>query len=138
MRHIAYRAKRKDTLATIAKRFNTTPQALAELNNLGRKARKLQGRLLTIPVQVAVAEAVPAAAKPVKVEPTTLKAEIVNKYYTVKKGDTLYALAKRFNVTARLLSAWNNLKTRVALKPGKRIIVAKLRDGKSAAGEGEG
>ena len=35
-------------------------------------------------------------------------------------------------MTARLLTAWNNLKTRVALKPGKRIIVAKYQDKKGA------
>jgi membrane-bound lytic murein transglycosylase D len=49
------------------------------------------------------------------------------KYYTVKKGDTLFSLAKRFNVTAKILSAWNNLKSKVALKPGKRLIVAKYQ-----------
>jgi membrane-bound lytic murein transglycosylase D len=141
VKHVAYRAKRKDTLSSIAKRFNTTPQTIAELNNLGKKGRKLHGRLLTIPVQVASADSEAPAAKPAKAEPAvTAKAEIVNKYkyYTVKKGDTLVALAKRFNVTARLLSAWNNLKTRVALKPGKRIIVAKYRDGKSASAEESG
>ena len=48
------------------------------------------------------------------------------KYYTVKKGDTLISLAKRFNVSSKLLSVWNNLKQRVALKPGRRIIIAKF------------
>jgi membrane-bound lytic murein transglycosylase D len=48
-----------------------------------------------------------------------------NRYYTVKKGDTLYSLAIKFKVTTAILSAWNNLTEKVALKPGKRIIVAK-------------
>jgi membrane-bound lytic murein transglycosylase D len=47
------------------------------------------------------------------------------KYYTVKKGDTLESVARRFSVTTTLLTAWNNLKARVALRPGKRLIVAK-------------
>ena len=46
-------------------------------------------------------------------------------FYTVKKGDTLASLAKRFNVSAKFLAAWNNLKAKVALRPGRRIIVAK-------------
>ena len=82
--------------------------------------------MLTVPVQIASAEAEPTTAKPARA--TRAKAEVFNKYYTVKKGDTLSSLAKRFNVTARLLSAWNNLKTRVALRPGKRIIVAKFQE----------
>jgi membrane-bound lytic murein transglycosylase D len=46
----------------------------------------------------------------------------------VKKGDTLDALAKRFNVSTRVLSAWNKLKNRIALKPGHRIIIAKFTE----------
>ena len=91
--------------------------------------RQLRGRLLTVPVQLASIAAETPAVKPVRPE---VKAEPFNKYYTVKKGDTLFALARRFNVTARILSAWNNLKTRVALRPGKRIIVAKYLDKKGA------
>ena len=138
VRNAHYRAKRKDTLASIARRFKTTPETIADLNNLGRKARgHLRGRLLTVPVQVASAAAEPAPAaaaaaaaeRPARVRP---KAEAFSRYYTVKKGDTLGALARRFNVTTRILSAWNNLKLKVALKPGKRIIVAKYQEKKGA------
>jgi membrane-bound lytic murein transglycosylase D len=63
----------------------------------------------------------------VKSEPAAQVAEKkdLNQYYTVKKGDTLYSLARRFKVTTAILSAWNNLTEKVALRPGKRIIVAK-------------
>ena len=137
VRNALYRAKRKDTLTTIARRFKTTPETIAELNNLGKKARHLRGRLLTVPVLIASADAEPAVAKTArartKAEPKAeSKSEGFNKYYTVKRGDTLSALAKRFNVTARLLSAWNNLKTRVALRPGKRIIVARYQEKKGS------
>jgi membrane-bound lytic murein transglycosylase D len=50
----------------------------------------------------------------------------LNKYYTVKKGDTLYSLATKFNISAKFLALWNNLKGKLALQPGKRIIVAKF------------
>ena len=132
VKNVQYRAKRRDTLASIARRFNTTPQSIAELNDLGQRARgNLKGRLLTIPVQAAWSEG--EAAKPARAEAKPQpKVDEFNKYYTVKKGDTLHSLAKRFNVTARLLSAWNNLKTKVALKPGRRIIVAKYQEKKGA------
>jgi membrane-bound lytic murein transglycosylase D len=143
VRNIAYRAKRKDTLASIARRFNASPEVIAQLNSLGKKgARHLHGRVLTIPVQLASApkegapSTVQSEAKPEpKPEPTVAKAQthrpkVVEfiKYYTVKRGDTLFSLARRFNVTARILSAWNNMKSRVALRPGKRIIVAKYQE----------
>lgn len=134
VRHVQYRAKRKDTLAAIARRFKTTPQSIAEINNIGKRTRSLHGRVLTIPVPVAAADAEPQggkAATPAKAEAKAQPA-VTNKYYTVKKGDTLFSLARRFNVTTRILSAWNNLKTRVALRPGKRLIVAKYQDRKGA------
>lgn len=121
IRHVRYRAKRKDTLASIAKRFNTTTQAIAELNNLG-KSRRFRGKDLLVPLpgEVVLPTAVASQA------PTPEEKKGFNKYYIVKKGDTLSALAKRFNVSTTLLSLWNNLKTKVALRPGKRIIIAKF------------
>ena len=150
VRNVQYRARKRDTLASIARRFNTTQQAIAEVNNLGKRKVKLAGRVLTVPVQVASAEAETHAAKPAQGEAkgetrgeakkAVAKAEPkeFHKYYTVKKGDTLASLARRFNVTARLLTAWNNLKTRVALKPGKRIIVAKYQEKKGSLVKDEG
>ena len=135
VKNVQYRAKKKDTLASIARRFKTTPQTIAELNQLGQKASKnLRGRLLTVPVQVASADVEQPVLKSAGAEPKVQPKAVVgfNKYYTVKKGDTLSSLAKRFNVTARILSAWNNMKMHVALKPGKRIIVAKYQ-GKNGA-----
>jgi len=133
VRHVQYRAKRKDTLASIARRFNTTPQTIAELNSIGKRSRSLRVRLLTVPVQVAKAESDAPALKAAQAEAKApAKVAQFNKYYTVKRGDTLSSLARRFNVTARILSAWNNIKTKVALRPGKRIIVAKYQDKKGA------
>jgi membrane-bound lytic murein transglycosylase D len=132
VKHVEYRVKRKDTLATIAKRFKTTPQTLAELNNIGKRTRSLHGRLLTVPVLLGSDDTELQSAQPAKAEAEPHSAEWLNKYYTVKKGDTLSSLAKRFNVTTRLLSAWNNLKSKVALKPGKRIIVARYQEKRGA------
>src|SRR6185369_7380874 len=117
-----YRAKKQDSLKSIASRFNTTPERLAELNHL-KPGSRLRGKTLKVPVQTVV------QMKPSHNQPDNRNYASVdtvgNRYYTVKKGDTLYSLAKRFKVTTAILSAWNNLTEKVALKPGKRIIVAK-------------
>ena len=123
-----YRAKKRDTLASIAKRFGTTTSTLEELNHLG-KHRRLQGRTLTIPIMMSSAAESTAKAS-LKPAVTAKTEKTFNKYYTVKKGDTLASLARRFNVSASILSAWNNIRTKVALRPGKRIIVAKYMEKK--------
>jgi membrane-bound lytic murein transglycosylase D len=121
--YVRHKMKRKESLAAVAKRYNTTPQQLAELNHLTKKSR-LKGKSILVPV---VSESAPqVAAVPVTEKKKDLSREF-NKYYTVKKGDTLRSLAKRFNVAEKILSAWNNMKgKRVALRPGRRIIIAKF------------
>ncbi|MEI7817289.1 MAG: LysM peptidoglycan-binding domain-containing protein [Desulfuromonadales bacterium] len=119
-----YQVRKKDSLKSIANRFSTSPAILAELNGLSAKSR-IAGKSLLVPVKQTVdfthegrtASASKAAAK-----------GSYAKYYTIKKGDTLSSLSKRFNVSAKLLSAWNNMKSKVALKPGRRIIIAKFTE----------
>lgn len=119
-----YRAKKQDTLKSVAARFNTTPERIAELNHLKTSA-KVRGRTLLVPVQSAVNTKSAHKFKPAETAQAARGESRKNLYYTVKKGDTLYALAKKFKVTTAILSAWNNMTEKVALKPGKRIIVAK-------------
>jgi len=119
-----YKAKKQDTLKTVAARFSTTPERLAELNHV-KSTSKLRGKTLLVPVQSAIGTKSAHKTEATEPEQTAAAGNQENRYYTVKKGDTLYSLAKKFKVTTAILSAWNNLTEKVALKPGKRIIVAK-------------
>ncbi len=114
-----YQARKKDSLKTIARRFGTSPETLSELNGLSKKTR-IAGKSLIVPVRQTVDFSHEGRAH------ASVKKGNFAKYYTVKKGDTLDTLAKRFNVSTKLLSSWNNLKNKVALKPGRRIIIAKF------------
>jgi len=125
-----YRAQKKDTVASIARKFGTTTEKLAELNNLKPKAR-IRGKNLLVPVQLASAPVPKPEVAKTATSRQDVAAKELNKYYTIKKGDTLYSLAKRFKVTTAILSAWNNLTEKVALRPGKRIIVAKYSAGEN-------
>ncbi len=116
-----YKAKKQDTMQSVAARFSTTPERIAELNHLKTNS-KLRGKSLLVPVQSSVSMKPAHKSEP---EQAALTGGEENRYYTVKKGDTLYSLAKRFKVTTTILSAWNNLTEKMTLKPGKRIIVAK-------------
>lgn len=117
-----YRAGKRDSLKSIARRFGTSPAVLTELNSLNAKSR-LTGKILIVPAR----QTVDFSHEGRTARSASSKGNF-SKYYTVKKGDTLGALAKRFNVSPKLLTAWNNLKTTVALKPGRRIIIAKFTE----------
>jgi membrane-bound lytic murein transglycosylase D len=115
-----FQARKKDSLKTVARRFGTSVEALSELNGISKNSR-IAGRKLVVPVKQTVDFSHEGRSAHASAKKGTFA-----KYYTVKKGDTLDALAKQFNVSARLLSTWNNLKSKVALKPGRRIIIAKF------------
>ncbi len=126
-----YTARKNESLKSIARRFGTTPAMLAELNSLDTKS-KVKGRTLIVPVKQTV-----DFSKEGRTARNAGSKGSYAKYYTVKKGDTLDSLAKRFNTTTKLLTAWNNLKVKVALKPGRRIIIAKFtsKNGEMAPAE---
>jgi membrane-bound lytic murein transglycosylase D len=125
-----YKAGKRDTLVSIAGRFGATSEALAELNHL-KKGARLKGKTLIVPVLTAATD-ISGDLKAERPVSRNKNGRAFIKYYIVKEGDTLIELAKRFNVSARILAAWNNLKERIALHPGKKIIVAKYVEKKGA------
>ncbi len=122
-----YTASRKDNLKQLARRFGSSAGELAELNGLNVKDR-IAGRSLIIPVKQSVNFAQEGRREAPGADAAALT------YYTVRKGDTLHSLARRFNVSVKVLTAWNNLKHAVALKPGKRLIVARATKAASSKG----
>jgi LysM repeat protein len=54
----------------------------------------------------------------------TLQSTPVDKFYTVKQGDTLYNISKRFGLTVDNLKALNNL-TDSSIKIGEKLVVVK-------------
>ena len=129
-----YAARKKDSLARIASRFGTTADILAELNGISKKS-SISGKTLVVPVKQTVNFAHDGKSPPAKSSTAGFM-----KYYTVKEGDTLESLSKQFNVSTKLLAGWNKIKSTVALKPGRRIIIAKYteKDGKMSVADKEG
>lgn len=124
-----YRVKKRDTLQAIARRYGTSAGALAEVNKL-KPTSNIRGRTLLVPVPAAPEDTAERAVA--KASPQKDQSREFNKYYTVKRGDTVASLSKKFNISQRILAAWNNLKGKMALHPGKRIIVAKYVEKKGA------
>lgn len=91
-----------DTLYGIAKKYNTSVQKLRELNNLNTDILQI-GDVLTVPTE---GEENPE--------------ECV--IYTVKKGDNLYNIAKKYNSTVDEIKRYNNLINN-NLSIGQKIII---------------
>jgi membrane-bound lytic murein transglycosylase D len=101
-----------DTLASVAREYRVTEEALAAANQLreGDGIAGVEG--LAIPAAPPAAAAA-AAAPPVAHE----------RLYTARKGDTLVTIADRYGVSLNQLRHWNEI-TSTLVKPGRRLYVA--------------
>lgn len=95
-----YTVEKGDSLYQIAKKFGTTTDAIINLNNLKNNNLTI-GQKLKIP------------------ESNQNNNKIT---YTVKKGDSLYQIAKKYNTTVDSIIKKNNLKTN-NLNIGQKLII---------------
>lgn len=93
-----YTVQQGDTLFSIARRFNSTVQAIAAANNIVNPNLIYPGQVLTIP------DGVPGTPPPATPPPPTGSST-----YIVRPGDTLGLIALRFGVTIQALAAANNI-----------------------------
>jgi len=104
-----YRVKRGDTLLKIARMFNVTVQELRDWNNL-ESDQITTGAILHIGGEE---DALAANLD----EGDALR-------YTVRQGDTLWSISKRFGVDLSDLRRWNRHSTRV-IRPGDELVIRK-------------
>ena len=91
---------------------------------LRRSEKALNERLNRISKRVAANKptktAAPSKAKVVKKPKPAAKPA---QYHTVKKGDTLYGIARQYELTVNDLQRLNKLKANAVLFPGQRLLV---------------
>jgi peptidoglycan endopeptidase LytE len=114
-----YQVKRGDTLAMIAKKYAVNPETLKEINNLRGDGIRYK-QVLTIPTTGPATGS--AGVKQVTVK--AIKSTAPLSSYTVKKGDSLYSIAKKTGVSVSAIKETNHLRSN-ALKPGRKIMLAK-------------
>jgi membrane-bound lytic murein transglycosylase D len=122
-----YRVKSGDTLSGIAKKQGVSLASLMKVNNLSAKSVIVTGQSLKIPGAATTASSAPktapAPATTVKAAPAGITGGTVS--YTVKKDDTLWALANRYSTTVDALASINNFTSTTELKVGQVIRVPK-------------
>ena len=105
---VKYKVKRGDTLASISKKFGTSSKALLSANSLKSEAQVTEGKILKIPVKQQEKATQVASGKKGKSKKTAAAEPTVIKY-TVKKGETLTQIAKRYSTTKAEIMKLNHL-----------------------------
>lgn len=99
-----YTVKKGDALSVIAKKYNTTVKALQSLNNIKDPNKIYVGQKL-------------------KISSSASTASNKKQYYTIKSGDTLSGISKRFNTSIKTLQNWNGIKSANKIYAGQKIRV---------------
>ncbi len=111
-----------DTLYSISKKYGSSVQAICDANKIGGSDIKV-GQKLVIPTGGEAAkpslpvETAPAATKP------AVSTAAESGWYTVKKGDTWYAISRLYSVNVKELYALNNADANTGLKAGQKVKV---------------
>lgn len=103
--YITYTVKKGDTLYGIANSYNITPSSLITYNNLSSTTLNV-GQTLKIPIENIGTE-----------EKST---EFIE--YTIKKGDSLYSIARTYGISVNDIMKFNNLTTNL-LSIGQMIKI---------------
>ncbi len=102
-----HRVRRGETLSEIAARYGTTVSEIARFNNIYRDNYIVAGQVLKIPRAGALSSG--SAGETVIT-------------YSVRRGDSLWLLANRYNTTTKKIQDLNNLKT-VNLHIGQKLKI---------------
>ena len=110
--------KRGETLASLAKHHHVALADLKRWNHL-RNNKVQAGEELMI----AAAISPERKAKHAGSHMAEAKPSKKIKHYTVKRGDTLFSIAQKFDVAVPDIQRWNSLKNKSTIKPGVKLAL---------------
>jgi len=122
---IRYRVRNGDYLGRIAKRYGVGVSQIKRWNGLRSNNLRIGQRLTIYPRNYKSAS---TSKRKKTTKKTTPKVTPTGKYttYTVKKGDSLWIISKKFpKVSVEQIKNWNNIWSVKSLKPGTKLKIYK-------------
>jgi membrane-bound lytic murein transglycosylase D len=118
VRYEIYKVKQGDTLTAISKRYGISISMITKVNP-GINPDKIRiGQTLMIPLSIQ-----PLQSSGSSSNIANSGANIQTSIHTVQKGDTLYALARRYGTTAKDLANLNGISLNSILRIGQRLKI---------------
>lgn len=114
----SYTVQRGDTLTSIAKKFGVSMTAIVMANNISDPSRIIAGEQLTIPTGGGAPP--PPPARPAAPPPAPGSSQVA---YVFQSGDTLAALAGRYDTTISAIVMANQLADPNHIAVGQRLMI---------------
>lgn len=106
---IYYTVKRGDTLGHIALAYGTTVQEIAQVNGIQNVNLIFPGQVLRITTN----------SNNLGSETNSMG----KTYYTIRRGDTLWGISRKYGVSVQNIVSWNNIQNPNQIYPGQRLIL---------------
>ena len=124
VRQIVHVVRRGDTLAAIARKHGVTVAQLKTWNRLTSARLSPNQKLVVAAAPLKLAQLKPAEAAKASSGKAARQPERPLRY-TVRRGDTLYGIAQRFDVEVDDLRRWNRLGRKARIQPGDVLVLAR-------------
>jgi membrane-bound lytic murein transglycosylase D len=114
----SYRVRRGDSLWKIARRHKVRVADIQRWNGMGHSSAIKPGQVLKLRKTNRVAK-----KKSRVVKKKNLPAAKRKRVVTLRKGDNLWRISRRYQVSVADLERWNNLHSKTILQPGQRLVL---------------
>ncbi|MCB2182830.1 MAG: LysM peptidoglycan-binding domain-containing protein [Desulfobulbaceae bacterium] len=120
-RLVLHKIKPGESVSHIAKRYNVPVHLIAAWNDLKNINRIKAGQQLALYVSDTAGESnIVTTQTPAQTRSRTAARP---DYYEINNGDSLWSIARRFQLTPQQLKRWNNLKSNL-IHPGNRLRIS--------------
>ncbi len=116
-RRRTYKVRKGDSLWTIGRRFDVTEKQLRVWNRLGWSNTIRPGQTLVVSAKGA------KSVKP-KQKAASSKGSVKKTVYSVRSGDTLWGIGRKYDVSTESIRSWNNLSKNHVLRPGQTLVLS--------------
>jgi membrane-bound lytic murein transglycosylase D len=128
---VRHRIRNGETLSHIAHRYATTVSLLRETNELRKNTIRAGGHLI-VPVAVHDLDQYRLSADARRRSRQSTRHGSRKIAYTVKRGDSLWSIARQYQVGVRRLASWNAMAPGDNLRAGQHLVIWQGGGGKSA------
>jgi len=133
-RFVKHRVAAGETLTALTRRYHVSLDQLTAANPQVKNGLGV-GQIVYVPRPAASkpTAAAPAATKPAAIHTPAAASTTVPARYTVTKGETLFGIARKFQLTPDELIKLNKLPADVAVRVGQQLLLTAMEAGAPAA-----
>lgn len=119
---VRYTVKSGDSLSEIASKYHTTVKVVKQVNELKSNTIRV-GQAIMVPVALKALDAYSLSQGERLAATQNTKRSAHKITHTVKSGDTLWDIARKYKVSTKKLASWNGMAPNDMLKLGKTLVV---------------